>query len=179
LRLPPGASFVAQPLWAALGYALPSALGTGLAAPDRRQLIFLGDGSFQMSVQELSTILSRKLNPIVFLINNDGYTIERLIFGPHSTYNDLAPWDYGLIPAAFDRQQRAAVHLVKTEAELQRALEATRDATKLHLIEIVLPRLDAPDGLTRFARHAAKFDFPHIREGEAETVAALKSLADL
>jgi indolepyruvate decarboxylase len=174
LMLPEGTAFIAQPVWASLGYALPAALGTGLAASERRQLIFLGDGAFQMTVQELSTILRLELKPIIFLINNDGYTIERLIFGPHSSYNDLSPWHYGHIPAALDKQERAVVHSVRTEAELQAALHAARDASRLHFIELVLAQLDAPEALVRFARRAAEFDFPQIcAEDEAGTVADL------
>jgi indolepyruvate decarboxylase len=80
LMLPEGVSFIAQPIWGSLGYALPAVLGTCLAAPGRRQFAFLGDGAFQITVQELSTILRLNLKPIIFLINNDGYTMERLIF---------------------------------------------------------------------------------------------------
>jgi indolepyruvate decarboxylase len=171
LMLPQGTAFIAQPVWAALGYALPAALGTGLAASDRRQLIFLGDGAFQMTVQELSAISRLELKPIIFLINNDGYTIERLIFGPHSSYNDIGPWRYGQIPAALDRQGGAVVHLVWTEADLQTALQAAGDASRLHLIELVLAQLDAPEALMGFAQRAAEFDFPQIRnEGEAVTI---------
>jgi TPP-dependent 2-oxoacid decarboxylase len=60
----------------------------------RLHLLFLGDGAFQMTAQELSTILWRDLNPMVFLLNNDGYTIERLIYGADSSYNDINPWRY-------------------------------------------------------------------------------------
>jgi indolepyruvate decarboxylase len=86
LRMPDGVAVVGQPLWAAVGYALPALLGTLLAAPRRRQLLFIGDGAFQMTGQELSTILRRGLKPIIFLVNNNGYTIERLILGPGSSY---------------------------------------------------------------------------------------------
>lgn len=91
LQLPEGASFVAQPIWAALGYSLPAVLGTALAAPGRRQLVFIGDGAIQMTVQELSTILRLNLKPIVFLVNNDGYTIERLILGETRATTTLIP----------------------------------------------------------------------------------------
>jgi indolepyruvate decarboxylase len=171
LILPPGAVFIAQPIWASLGYALPAALGTGVAAADRRQLIFIGDGAFQMTVQELSTILRLELKPIIFLINNDGYTIERLILGPHSSYNDIDPWSYGRIPAALDRQERAIVHKVSTDADLHTALHAADDASRLHFIEIVLAQLDAPEALMRFAQRAAEFDFPQIRD-EDEALSA-------
>lgn len=173
LTLPPDAAFVAQPIWASLGYALPAALGTCLATSGRRQLVFLGDGALQMTVQELSTILRLELKPIIFLVNNDGYTIERLIFGPHTSYNDLAPWHYGQLPAALDRQKRALVHSARTEAELEIALHATSDASKLHLVELVLAQLDAPEGLVRFAQRAAEFDFPQTRhEDDADATEA-------
>jgi indolepyruvate decarboxylase len=165
LTLPEGASYIAQPIWGSLGYALPAVLGTCLAAPDRRHLVFLGDGAFQMSVQELSTILRLNIKPIIFLINNDGYTIERLIFGQESSYNDISAWHYTQIPAVFDTKNRAVVHHVRTAAEFQAALHAATDGSRLHLLELVLSRMDAPESLARFARRAAEFDFPQIRDG--------------
>jgi indolepyruvate decarboxylase len=170
LNLPEETTFIGQPIWGSLGYALPAVLGTCLAAPDRRHLLFLGDGAFQMTAQELSTILWRDLNPIIFLLNNDGYTIERLIYGADSSYNDINPWHYGRLPAAMDPRERAVIHCVRNEAELRRALQGATDSTKLHLIEIILPRMDAPDPLVRFARKAAEFDFPQLLEEEIDQV---------
>jgi indolepyruvate decarboxylase len=171
LSLPEQVSFVAQPIWGALGYALPAVVGTCLAAPDRRQLVFLGDGALQMSAQELSTILRLDLKPVIFLLNNDGYTIERLIYGAKSSYNDISPWRYGEIPAVFDANGRAVVHLVRSSAELQTALREASDASKLHFIELVLSRMDAPETLVRFAKRAAAFDFPQILDRDGpETI---------
>ena len=164
LTLPENVSYIAQPIWGSLGYALPAILGTCLAAPERRQLLFVGDGAFQMTAQELSTILRFDFNPIIFLINNDGYTIEQLIFGANSSYNDISSWLYGRIPPAFDRKDRAVIHVVRSKAELQTALQATTDTSRPHLIELVLPRMDAPKPLVRFAKRAAEFDFPQLRE---------------
>ena len=168
LKLPEEATFIGQPIWGSLGYGLPAVLGTCLAAPKRRHLLFLGDGAFQMTAQELSTILWRDLKPIIFLINNDGYTIERLIYGANSSYNDINPWRYGHLPAAMDARERAVIHCVRNEAELRWALQIATDSTKLHLIEIILPRLDAPDPLVRFAKRAAQFDFPQLLEAEID-----------
>jgi indolepyruvate decarboxylase len=166
LALPEGASFVAQPIWAALGYSLPAILGTTLAAPDRRQLLFLGDGAIQMTVQELSTILRLDLKPIIFLINNDGYTIERLILGENSSYNDINPWLYGQLPAILDRNHRTVVHQVRSDDELQAVLLAAGDGSTPHLIEVIFPRMEVPEPLAGFARRAAEFDFSQIREGQ-------------
>jgi TPP-dependent 2-oxoacid decarboxylase len=93
-----------------------------------------------------------------------------LILGPESSYNDISPWQYSQVPAAFDTGNRALVHVVRTEAELDAALQAAKDVSKLHLIELVLPRMDAPEALVRFTRRAAAFDFPQMRDGnESET----------
>jgi indolepyruvate decarboxylase len=164
LRLPEGTAFIGQPIWGSLGYALPAALGTCLALPQRRHLVFLGDGAFQMTAQELSTILRRGLDPIIFLLNNDGYTMERLIYGADSTYNDLNPWLYGRLPAVLDTGDRMVIHCVHDEAQLQEALQAAGTSTRPHLIEIVLPRMDAPEPLVRFAKRSAEFDFPQLLE---------------
>jgi indolepyruvate decarboxylase len=117
-----------------------------------------------MTAQELSTILWRDLNPVIFLLNNDGYTIERLIYGADSSYNDINPWRYGRFPAAMDPRERAVIHCVRNEAELRWALQGATDST------IILPRLDAPEPLARFARKAAEFDFPQLLEEEIDQV---------
>ncbi|ADV84305.1 alpha-keto acid decarboxylase family protein [Terriglobus saanensis] len=164
LALPSGVTYISQSIWGALGYGLPAALGACLAAPARRQLLFVGDGGLQMSVQELSTILWNHLKPIIFLLNNDGYTIERLIYGANSSYNDIRAWRYGQLVSTFNSEERAVVHSVRNHAELQSALQATSDASRAYLIEVFLPRMDAHEPLVRFARRAAEFDFPQILE---------------
>ena len=167
LRLPEGVAFIGQPIWGSLGYALPAALGTCLALPQRRHLVFLGDGALQMTAQELSTILRRDLAPIIFLLNNDGYTMERLIYGADSSYNDLSPWLYGRLAAALDPSERIVIHRVRDEAQLEQALQATSESIKPHLIEVVLPRMDAAEPLVLFAKQAARFDFPQLVDVEA------------
>jgi indolepyruvate decarboxylase len=116
--MPDGVAVIGQPLWAAVGYGLPALLGTLLAAPRRRQLLFIGDGAFQMTAQELSTILRRGLKPIIFLVNNNGYTIERLILGPGSSYNNINQWRYAEAASFFDTRDQAIAYTIRTEDEL-------------------------------------------------------------
>jgi indolepyruvate decarboxylase len=172
MPFPKDVTFIGQPIWASIGYGLPAVLGSCLAAPNRRQLLFIGDGAFQMTAQELSTLLRLDLKPIIFLLNNDGYTIERLIFGANSSYNDIHSWRYHELPAVLDKANRAISHLVRTEDELQAALETARDTAKLNFIEVVLPRMDAPEPLKRLAQKAANFDFPQIRRIVDQTPAS-------
>ena len=92
--LPAEIDFVSQILWASIGYTLPAAIGSAIASPNRRVLLFIGDGSFQLTAQEVSLIAKYDLNLTIFLINNDGYTIERAIHGPTQSYNDIYMWKY-------------------------------------------------------------------------------------
>ncbi len=93
-NLPAGIDFVSQILWASIGYTLPAAIGSAIASPHRRVQLFIGDGSFQLTAQEISLISRYDLNITIFLINNNGYTIERAIHGPKQPYNDIPSWNY-------------------------------------------------------------------------------------
>ena len=85
-RLPPKCTVVASVIWGSIGFSIGALLGTLTAAPERRHLLFIGDGSFQETAQELSTMLRNDCKPVIFLINNGGYTIERGYMGnPRTT----------------------------------------------------------------------------------------------
>lgn len=151
LDLPPEVDVIAQPLWAAIGYALPAAMGAHLAADERRRTILVtGDGAAQMTVQEIGTMLRYGLDPIVVILNNDGYTVERAIHGPTAPYNDIARWNWGAVPAALGATAGTLVHRVVTASELDAALSAceTRPG-ELALIEVVLDPFDVPELMTR------------------------------
>ncbi|MGP2688267.1 alpha-keto acid decarboxylase family protein, partial [Serratia nevei] len=123
MRMPDGVKVVNQPIWGSIGYTLPALLGTLMAAPERRHLLFIGDGSFQLTAQEVSTLLRCEQKPIIFLINNDGYTIERYILGESSSYNDISPWDYAKLPAVLNTRSQPFSVAVETTQQLEMALE--------------------------------------------------------
>jgi indolepyruvate decarboxylase len=94
-RMPTGASFHNQTLWGSIGWATPAAFGAAVAAPDRRVLLVTGDGAHQFTAQEVSQFGRLGLRPIIFVLNNSGYLIERLLCkDPAIAYNDIAPWRY-------------------------------------------------------------------------------------
>ncbi len=140
-----GTDFIGQAFYLSIGYSIPACLGASLASPRHRILVFVGDGAFQMTAQELSTIIRHQLNPIIFLINNDGYTIERVI--QDNIYNDLQPWKYHELPHIFGESWSCEV---STEGELEDALSIAKANTHcVSFIEIHLDRLDCSQGLTR------------------------------
>lgn len=58
---------------AAMGYGFPAAIGCAVAKSNQRIICIDGDGSFQMNIQELQTVVHNKLNLKIFILNNNGY----------------------------------------------------------------------------------------------------------
>lgn len=155
MPIPDNSIYIAQNLWASIGYTVGALLGACLAAPDKEAILFVGDGSFQLTAQELSTIEKQGLNPTIFLIDNDGYTVERIIHGPNMPYNDIQPWDYEMLAKSFGSQIWSTV--VETESELQQALEQRKKfAKQLALIILKMGRLDAPAALIEMTKKVAQ-----------------------
>jgi alpha-keto-acid decarboxylase len=154
-RLPRDVTFIGQPLWAAIGYTLPALLGACLACPDRRGILLIGDGAAQVTAQELSTILRAGLSPVVIVVDNDGYTIERAIHGAEQPYNDIAHWDWTAAPALFGSGRVSVARHVLTAGELDEALDLADRPGELALIQAVVPRMDIPPLLESLARAAS------------------------
>jgi indolepyruvate decarboxylase len=157
LDLPPNCTVVTQPIWGSIGYSVGSLLGTLAAAPDRRHLLFVGDGSFQLTAQELSTILRHDYKPVIFLINNGGYTVERCYLGKTSRYNDIATWAYADLPRVFRPDTTARSFVVKTADDLRDALSTPNDA--LIFIESIMDPYDAPEAVMRMGNSGADLDY--------------------
>ncbi len=136
-HMPAGANFYNQALWGAIGWATPAAFGTAVAAPDRRVILITGDGSHQCTVQELGQFARLGLKPVVFVLNNDGYLIERLLCkDPAATYNDIARWRYAELPHTFGCDDWVA-RRVTTCGELDAALDAAGNGGTGAYIEVV------------------------------------------
>ena len=151
-RLPRGVTFIGQPLWGSIGYTLPAAVGAGVAHPERRTVLLIGDGAAQLTVQELATFSREGLTPVIVVINNDGYTVERAIHGEDAPYNDIAGWNWTDIPNALGVSDHLAFR-AETYGELDDALTAAAtNKDRLVLVEVVLPRLEIPSLLAQLVR---------------------------
>ena len=111
--------FLSPAYYTSMGFGVPAAVGASMANPKSRILVIVGDGAFQMTGMELSTIARHGLNPIVVVLNNHGYTTERfLLEGP---FNDIQDWAYHKVPEVVG----AGLGLeVRTVGELDAALQA-------------------------------------------------------
>jgi TPP-dependent 2-oxoacid decarboxylase len=151
-RLPQGVTFIGQPLWGSIGYTLPAALGAGVAHRDRRTVLLIGDGAAQLTVQDLGTFSREGLSPVIVVVNNDGYTVERAIHGETAPYNDIVSWSWTDIPSALGVANHLAFR-AHTYGELDDALTAAAETQdRMVLVEAVLPRLEIPSLLVELVQ---------------------------
>ncbi|WP_286219283.1 thiamine pyrophosphate-dependent enzyme [Paraoerskovia sediminicola] len=150
MNLPDDCELLGQPVWSSIGYTLPATLGAMLAAPGRDTVLVIGDGSAQLTISELGTILARGLAPTILLIDNAGYTVERLIRSPDAVYQDITAWDWTALPAALGAPD-TFVAKASTLVDLDLALAAARAQDGAALIHVTIDRDDAPPLLARIA----------------------------
>lgn len=149
LRVHERTEFFACAYYTSMGFAMPAALGAHIARPHRRPLVLVGDGAFQMTGTELSTIARHGLNPIVVVLNNAGYSTERYILeGP---FNDIASWRFDKLGEVFGPLDGYDVH---TEEDFEYALRQALEAgDRPSLLNVHLRQDDASLAMRRLAQH--------------------------
>ncbi len=147
LNLPKGCQYEFQMQYGSIGWSTAATLGYAVATKNLRRVIScIGDGSFQLTAQEVANIIRYKLNPIIFLINNHGYTIEVEIHdGP---YNNIKNWNYSELIQVFNADDGHAWGCqVKTEGELKKAIQHALSNKQLSFIEVIVDRHDCNKNL--------------------------------
>jgi len=144
--------FISPAYYTSMGFAIPAALGVQTARPDRRPVVLVGDGAFQMTCLELSTILRRGYNPVVIVLNNHGYTTERFL--QEGPFNDIPCWNYHCMPALIGGGLGLEV---RTCRELDSALDtAIANRKSFSLINVHLRPDDISPALQRLAERMSK-----------------------
>jgi indolepyruvate decarboxylase len=147
LLLPDGAVYHNQTLWGSIGWATGAALGTSVADRSRRTVLITGEGSHQLTANEIGNYARHGVKPVIFVLNNHGYGVERALEDyPDWVYNDLPPWDYHKLPAALGCKDWFTAK-VKTNGELEAAMQKAEAADTASYIEIVGGKHDYPAGL--------------------------------
>ncbi|KAE8421042.1 thiamine diphosphate-binding protein [Aspergillus pseudocaelatus] len=162
IELPDGVDLYMQLPYASIGWSVPATLGVQVGRPHGRTVLMVGDGAFQMTAQEISTMIRMKLNPIILLFNNLGYKTETAVHdGP---YNYIANWDYTKLATSFldkphaqppspyaterpdnDDEIPMFAEKVHTQADLLRAIDrASTESDKLAFLECCIQ----PDDMT-------------------------------
>ena len=83
-------------------------------------------------------------HPVILVLNNEGYTVERAIHGPEQRYNDIALWNWTQIPQALSLDPQAECWRVSEAEQLANVLEKVAHHERLSLIEVMLPKADIP-----------------------------------
>lgn len=159
-RFPSNTLGILQVLWGSIGFTVGATLGAVMAAeeldPKRRVILFVGDGSLQLTVQEILTMVRWNTKPYLFVLNNDGYTIERLIHGEKASYNDIQPWNNLQLLPLFNAKEHDAVRIATVgEAEELFQDKAFAKNDKIRMVEVMLERMDAPANLVKQAQLTA------------------------
>jgi indolepyruvate decarboxylase len=141
--------FISPAYYTSMGFSVPAALGALTARPDSRVIVIVGDGAFQMTGMELSTIVRRKLNPLIIVLDNEGYGTERFLHEGEWEYNNVHPWKYSLLPQLLGG---GTGYEVRTEGEFEAALtKSWSDRSGMSLIHAHIPRNEGSDALVRLA----------------------------
>jgi indolepyruvate decarboxylase len=152
LLIPNRSEFLAPAYYASLGFAVPASLGVQFANPQLRPLVLVGDGAFQMTGLELSTVARYHLNPIVIVLNNKGYGTERPM--QDGKFNDVLNWRYSKLPELLGV---GVGFEVTTEVELEQALTASRKHTdSFCILDVHLDPSDTSEVLKRLTSALAK-----------------------
>lgn len=167
VRLPSDVIYIGQGGWQSIGYAIPSAFGAIMAVPERRVLLFTGDGALQLTAQEISTMLYYGCKPIIFVLNNDGYTIEKYlnVKTKNQKYNKIPQWSYTKLAEVLGGDAFTAT--VRTYGELDQAINQIEieNTKKLCIIEmIVKDSMDAPRYMKKMRNYMEKQEMQRTQQ---------------
>ncbi|KAH8689125.1 thiamine diphosphate-binding protein [Talaromyces proteolyticus] len=152
-KLPSGASHWTQAVWGSIGYATGAAVGASIGAKEtgkfKRLVLLTGEGSLQMTIQAFSILNRHGIVPVVFILNNSGYTVERYFCGWEAIYNDVPAWDYGKIFSGLAPNSGARGYKVTSRKEFDALLNDpdVQNATYPQAIDFVMTKADAPTPL--------------------------------
>ena len=131
-------------MWGSIGWATPATLGVCLAKPNSRVIMMTGEGSHQLTAMEVGNMLRRNVKPIIIVLNNKGYTIERILSNsPDDKFNDIMQMNYSKFARVFDGDVWAT--RVTTKEDFDKALKVTQIMNKMCYIEICTDMMDMPE----------------------------------
>lgn len=170
--LPEDTMVINSSIWLSIGYTLAASQGVSLAQREMvkdgtrrpgRTILFEGEGSLQMSAQAISDIIRNRLDITIIVLNNNGYTIERMIHGFNASYNDVQPWRNLEAPSYFGAPKNDPSYPVTTRAahnwgELESVLAdpLIQEGKGLNMVEVFMSMDDAPVSLKKFGAYLAQ-----------------------
>lgn len=125
-----------------MGFGLPASMGAQLGAPDRTVIAVIGDGGFQMTIQELGTIAQNKLPVKIIVLNNNFLGMVRqwqqLFFEKRYAFTELQNPDFITIAKGFGIDG----HKVEVREDLEKGIEKMINHPGPYLLEVVIEKED-------------------------------------
>ena len=140
--LPGGVGAEGQGLWGSIGWATPATLGVCLAKKSGRTWMVTGDGSHQLTLNELGVMGRYGIKPVIFVINNDIYGVEDIFSTRGHVYDDIARLNYHLLPEAFGCKGWLTAK-VGTVAELEDILGKIEKHDGAAYIQVLIPETES------------------------------------
>jgi indolepyruvate decarboxylase len=150
------AQFIAPAYYMSMGFAVPASIGVAMASKKLRPYVLVGDGAFQMTGVEISTIIRLGLNPIIIVLNNDGYGTMRKI--REGRFNTITQWNYGKICELVGGGNSTTG---ATKGEFDSALARAQKSDCVHVIELKIPRDEVSHQLAQIANEVRKVRGSH------------------
>lgn len=143
MKLPKGATLDNQVLWGSIGWATPASFGGAMADKSRRTILITGEGSHQLTALEIGNMMKHGLKPLIFVVNNSGYTIERLLSNtPEDEFNDIIKMNYTKLPSIFEG--KAKTYQARTNKEFNDILIELENNDCLCYVELFTEMMDVP-----------------------------------
>ncbi|MFZ0435086.1 MAG: thiamine pyrophosphate-binding protein [Chthoniobacterales bacterium] len=142
MLLPEGVQAEGQGLWGSIGWATPATLGVCLGRKSGRTWMVTGDGSHQLTLNELGVMGRYGIKPVIFVLNNDIYGVEDMLSQRGHVYDDVAKLNYHLLPEAFGCKGWLTAK-VGTVAELEEALAKIEKHDGAAYVQVLIPEAES------------------------------------
>jgi acetolactate synthase I/II/III large subunit len=125
-----------------MGFSLPAAMGAKLAMPEKQVVAVIGDGGYQMTMQELGTIMQYKIPVKILVLNNNFLGMVRqwqqLFHGKRYSFTEMDNPDFVKIAEAY----RITAAKVEKREDLKAAIQKMLDAKTSYFLEVVVGKED-------------------------------------
>lgn len=123
-----------------MGFALPAAMGAKMGRPDREVVAIIGDGGFQMTIQELGTIFQTKI-PIKIVVLNNGFLgmvrqWQQMFFDKRYASTEMINPDF----VAIARGYQIKSDKVSERSQLKNAIKEMMEANEPYFLEVIVEK---------------------------------------
>lgn len=160
LNLKKNVEYLSQTLWGSIGWATPALFGAMMADNKKCHIMFTGEGAHQLTIQEMANFFEYDLKPVIFVLNNNGYTVERVLSkDPNDKFNNITNWNYPKLIEGFSNNKD---YFIKTVSTLESFIETIEEIKKLKgkklcYVEIMTDKKDYGSLCGRFISNMKHF----------------------